>query len=501
MFTQKDIARAYISGDKSYTSSTTVDGMAVGEIMVQKIDGSTLATGGSITTQFRFVTMYVDGPVTSDWITPGTVTYHTRAHGVPAEQISFIGYNGSAGDMDALASTDYIARLYIRDNLSALGNKQMVKFGAYKSNSTTSDEAVALGVKQSLVANFKREKNQLIKIEEVASGTIAALTGASVIYRLTKGSKTVHTYIKTAGITSEFTASTATVTDGTYFSAPSTGSRTFTFDAVALGSGVGRHAVYIGETAYNVADAGTNAENAAAIVVAINAGVQATSAVSATATVTITLNEGVSANVMVVSTDDDSTAYDALAVTNASGDTVNVVNKIDGTTASAATFTLEDAWVGETCYTYEGSALTKNCGILATSGSYGIKLSGLSNKFVAGTFKYMKTRFDVMLDGFETAEVTNSVLATEGVGSASEVQELEWFLSGNNTDGLILGTPPTPRVTYTDPLLTYQYTTVDFSDNSKKGIQGTPESGKQIIIAFENGCSQAATINTMLGTI
>jgi hypothetical protein len=113
----------------------------------------------------------------------------------------------------------------------------------------------------------------------------------------------------------------------------------------------------------------------------------------------------------------------------------------------------------------------------------------------------MKTRFTVTLDGFETATVTNSVLASEGVGTSSEVTELEWFLSGNNTDGLILGTPPTPRVTHVDSLLTYQYTTIDFVDKSKDGIQGTPASKKQIIIAFENGCAQASTINTMLGTI
>ena len=500
MFTQNDIARVYVSGNESYTSASTIAGMSVGEIMVQKIDGTKLASGGNITTIFRLVTMYSDGALTSDWIDPTGLTYHTASYDAPEEQLSFIGYNGTTGDMDALASTDYVARLYIQDNLKEFGNKQMVKFGAYKSASTTTDDVVALGVKQSLIANFKRENPKLIKIEEVASGTIAVLTGSSTIYKLTKGSKVVSTYIKTAGITSEFTASTATVTDGTYFSAPSTGSRTFTFTALILGGGAGRHVVYIGETAYNVADAGSAADNAAAIVVAINAGTQAT-AVAATAVVTITLNEGVSANVMVVSTDDDSTAYDALAVTNASGDTVNVVYKIDGTTAAAATFDLEDAWQGETCYAYEGTVLTKNCGILTAGGSYGIKLSGLPNKFVAGSFKYMKTRFTVTLDGFETATVTNSVLASEGVGTSSEVTELEWFLSGNNTDGLILGTPPTPRVTHVDSLLTYQYTTIDFVDKSKDGIQGTPASKKQIIIAFENGCAQASTINTMLGTI
>jgi len=73
MYSQKDIARVYIGGDKSYTSASTVAGMATGEIMVQKIDGTKLASGGSITTDFRLVTMYSDGPVYSDWIKPKIV--------------------------------------------------------------------------------------------------------------------------------------------------------------------------------------------------------------------------------------------------------------------------------------------------------------------------------------------------------------------------------------------------------------------------------------------
>ena len=306
MYTQKDIARIYIGGDKSYTSATLVASMDVGEIAIQTIAGAILTSGSDITTPFRVVTMYTEGLSFSDWVQPASLGYHTKAYSAAQEQISYLGYNGTTGDMDALASTDYIIRLLIKDNLKEFGDKQMYKYGAYKSNSTTSQKDIAFGLIASLVANFKRDPG-VIKCETVSNGAKTYLTG-----------------------TSDITVSNSSVS----------------WTAATTPSWVVGDLVSIRGITYEIAT-------------------------------------------------------------------------IASTTAG--TFNYAYQGVSETIdVSVESTAVAE----LATVTKYGIKFTGIANKYTAGTFKYMKTRFEVLPDNFDTAEVTNAQLALEGIGVYEEVEEL-----------------------------------------------------------------------------
>jgi len=346
-------------------------------------------------------------------------------------------------------------------------------------------------------------------------------TGTSTLVKVTKGSKTVSVYIKAADGTSDFTASTASVAAATTtlaYAFPSTDGKTFTFDAVALGSGAGHTLVVIGETKYLVADAGTDAQNATAIAAAINAGTQATASVS-TATVTITYKAGTIGNLppMVLKSDDDST-WTLVAVTIASGDSKQVVYRTDAATTTAATFTLDEPWQGETGYVYEGTtAVTAGVATL-TTGLWGLKFSGLALPFDAIVGKYEIVRFNVkpklgnqMINpitgtgytyalGFDSSVLAYDVQAAkEGTGMYQQVAEEELLASWQNRPMVVQTWPPTKYSTEASASKEYSITALRIKKTNNAGTVGHPNSYITINIAVDK--SLTTNDNAVLATV
>ena len=111
-----------------------------------------------------------------------------------ADQITHIGYDGASATaaIDPINSNDYIVRVIKYDNQSVFANKEMLKFGAYTSDATATQQEVCEGLTTSLVANFKREAEKAIKFEIVNSATTVAFTGAGITTLTTvNGSKVV----------------------------------------------------------------------------------------------------------------------------------------------------------------------------------------------------------------------------------------------------------------------------------------------------------------------
>jgi hypothetical protein len=201
----------------------------------------------------------------------------------------------------------YIVGLWLNHTKGAYDQKGEVKhISAYATDTTQA--TIAKQLMESHIKNFSplREKYPSILCDRVALTTsVAAITDNATIYKLTKGLKTVYTYTKAAAGDATLAASQVDVTLGNNVNIPTYNGRSFSFTASALGTGAGRHVIYIGTTTYSVADAGTDAQNATAIAAAINAGTQA-SASANSATVTITYHENtVALPPMVLSSADD----------------------------------------------------------------------------------------------------------------------------------------------------------------------------------------------------
>jgi hypothetical protein len=373
----------------------------------------------------------------------------------PSRQlVQYVGYNGSnTENMPTSNNTSYYLKLEKEDNDEMNRNGFWPAITAqYKTDASASALKTAQGLLKNLLTNLSKEPgNGYIKVERVANGTVAALTGTSTIAKVTKGSKVVEVFVKASADNDTLTASTASVGANDVINIPTSEGKTFTFTADALGSTAGRHVIYIGETSYVVADAGTNAQNADAIAAAINAGTQATATV-ATALVTIRYNECFKAlPPVVLSQATNGGAYSPIVVTiTSANDAVPSKYVVPVATTTAATFELDVPYQGETGYIYEGTAAATNIGVGASVTLWGIKFTGIRNTFdVASQRDYYVNNFNVTLHtGMEKAAVTTTAIGGYvGLGNYETVMFEEYFSSGNRGTGRdIINTPPGERL-------------------------------------------------------
>ena len=265
--------------------------------------------------------------------------------------------------------------------------------------------------------------------------------------------------------------------------------------ASVLGTGIGSHVIWIGETMYAVPDAGDDSANATAIAAAINAGTQAQASASTT-TVTITYKDyAMYGTPMVMSTaTDTSCTWANIAVTTTVGDAIPVKYLITNTTSSTATFLLDIPWQGETQYFMDGTTDTSNSGIatLASSaGVWGIKLTGKPKQYIPQVMRgFEKVRFTVSLgDAFlTTCPVTYSIAAVEGKGTSYQIQELERFSQMNQGNRYTSYNPPTQYIANAVAYgLNFNTFSISFKSEAKHGIVNNSQFPQEILIAGVEG--------------
>lgn len=444
MITEKNVTYLYVANVTTGLAdgaSIDLETLPAGSVVVANVStGLPLAEESAISTTgvYEIINKLSDGTITrsprfrgSDIVSKGYAAYTP-----PVEQVSYLGYDGTAigGLGTIVAGTSYIIGIWLNHTKGMYDLKGEVKHISALAKTTAQADLVK-SLMESHLKNFSpiREQYPSILCDRIALTTsVAAITGTATIYKLTKGVKTVSAYVKAAGATSNLTASTASVTAGDVISIPSYSGRSFTFDAAVLGATAGRHIVYIGSTSYNVADAGDAAANAAAIAAAINAGTQATASAS-TATVTITYHASTVALPPVVLSSADDTTFTSIAVTIASGDAVPVKYKAAATTSAAATFELDEPWQGETGYVYEGTTEATNIGIATlTSDTWGLKFMGVAQPFNPITDSPAQVNFDVLTDSFgDYGNEYKAVKPSAGNGTYAQVAELETYAQFN----------------------------------------------------------------------
>lgn len=396
-------------------------------------------------------------------LTSGSYTLSGLTYSAPSEQITYVGYNGSSGAIDGdETSTAYEIAVRFKNNDEANRSQQNYLYGSFKTGATASHKATTTGLTKSLIKQFNETPTNMIKVERVVSGTVADWTGTGTIVKFTKGSKIVRFYVAGDGV---MTASTGTVADAAVISVPSEQSKSFTFTALTTVD----HDIYIGETLYDVAGAGSAAAEATAIAAAINAGTQAYATVS-TAAVTVTPRPGVVFPAPVVITDAGGTPAAAAVIENAVGDRQPSMYVVDGSVSDAASFVLDVAYQGETCYVVGGTytqGTNSNGGVIASPGNYGIRLVGLPNPYDVMKWRnYHKNRFVVALsDEFNETPKTTNTHASEGIGAIEEVKQAEFETWGNEGQGLA-GTPPEIRNSITIPTDT-RFSVIDFRQENE----------------------------------
>jgi len=346
----------------------------------------------------------------------GVTKITKQAYVAPIKEVTFIGYNGTNGSLTlpTIVANDYAGIGAIQKEGTTpdqIREQENYSTGALLASTAAYDILRP-------IANQVNNTPVLSKTHTAgitSNGTQADFTGTATALKFTKGSTTVAFMIQDA--TSGWVASTGTVAAADVIGVSHANMKSVTFTADIAGTGAGRHVITIGGTIYNVADAGSAAQNATAIAAAINAGTQATATVS-TADVTIVLNSSTyGAKILVVQTDDDSSwVVPTLTVNTTTGETVATIYKASAAVSAAASFELDVAYVGETGYYLGGTSKTLEAGIVTSITEYGLKMTADT---AGASYDYAKQGV------LENATVTSSVSSSKGLGSGVEMVKIE----------------------------------------------------------------------------
>jgi hypothetical protein len=194
MFTTTNAKHVLVAGNVGRTASASTDPnsanyLADGEVVIVSSAGTVLSKTAALAEDtVRIAQRSGDQIFYSPMITGKNVSsYKGSAYSSDLEQISYLGWNGTSGAIDEITSNDYLVRIVRQDTQATYLNKEMLKFGAYRSLASTSEEAIAKGLTESLIANFSREPEQEIKFERVCSGT-QATDGTATSITVTNGS-------------------------------------------------------------------------------------------------------------------------------------------------------------------------------------------------------------------------------------------------------------------------------------------------------------------------
>lgn len=341
-----------------------------------------------------------------------------QVYSAPVKQVSYIGWNGTTGAMTlpTIAANDDATLIAIQKEATTsdqIREQENYSVGGLAASET--EYNILAGIVNSVNNQPTLSKTHTAGI--TTNGTQADFTGTGTALKFTKGSTTVLFMIQDG--TDGWVASTGTVAAADIIGVAHANMKSVSFAAAAAGSSAGRHVITIAGTIYNVADAGTDALNATAIAAAINAGTQATAAVTSSTTVTITLVPSLySAKILAqYTTDDSSFSTPALTVITTTGETQGTIYKAAAAVSAAASFELDRAYVGETGYWLGLTSVVLGAGIITTNTLYGIKM--VVDAVDGSAYSYAKQGV------IQYATITYSVNPTKGFGTGTAVSKIE----------------------------------------------------------------------------
>jgi hypothetical protein len=85
-------------------------------------------------------------------------------------QITYVGYNGVSGSLDAANSTYYSLRLVLDHTFGMLNNSPLMLTVPYKSDSSATQSEIASGLAVAATATLKRQAFKPLKVERINSG-------------------------------------------------------------------------------------------------------------------------------------------------------------------------------------------------------------------------------------------------------------------------------------------------------------------------------------------
>ena len=438
--------------------------------------------------RFKIVARVGNKLIQSDLVHSGTVRkYYVTGQSAEVRQVDYVGYNGTggSGSLGALTSTLHTIRLYVRDTTIAGFMQQKVKEGFYKSGSSTSQEAIALGLVKSLIKNYSREPEQDLAFNRVCSATQVALGTSVNTVTLTKGSK----YFTASDIDDATGAGTA-LAAGDYLCIPRGDQR----EVDVTGTSGTATVSILGLSLTATFD--TNLATTAANFVTAHADTLAAVGVTVT---------NPSAALLLFTTRDGS-AIPAFSIANATGDLAGTLKELcDASTPVYCISALDTTNnIGTLDIEYQGESIVyddlelmqlEDASIAAAS--FGIKIEALDRDFVVGKFASLPMTFKTTID-FGTSsstEVTESTAASAGQGTWQQLQQLEKELQADEYvfRSFVEGAPVDRS--QVEKYKLYDIMAVEYDGEIQSGQGVTIKSPKTLLVAFEGATNLSASDN------
>jgi hypothetical protein len=182
MINQSNVTHIVIGKDDDIiTAAETRDDLIAGQIGVFLV-GSTIGKVDALVAGDRFRIAYKrnDGAVVESPVIEYSNILNKNAEGTPAaatNQVRALGFNGTTGSIDDTNSEDYVVHYVWYDNTKSLAMGKPVKFLAYRSDASTSQVEIAVGLAQNAVVNNSKEVYPIIKPRVLINDAGAVITG------------------------------------------------------------------------------------------------------------------------------------------------------------------------------------------------------------------------------------------------------------------------------------------------------------------------------------
>lgn len=189
------------TGSVQITEPTAASYIKAGEVVATSTDG-TILTATSAATATEIVLVQGQGAglplIKSAVIKKANVTkVAASAYVAPTEQVSYFGYNGTGGNIDAINSNEYVLRVTLQEDTKTFGDKMNTVISDFISDSSTSSSEVAFGLTSNILRSVANWADVPFKAEVITAG--GSLTSSTQAVSVVNGSKTI-TYAGTPAV-------------------------------------------------------------------------------------------------------------------------------------------------------------------------------------------------------------------------------------------------------------------------------------------------------------
>ena len=185
------------------TEPSAASYIKAGEVVVTSTNG-TILTATTAATATEMVIVQGQGPglplIKSPVIKKANISKaYSSAFVKPEEQVSYFGYNGSAGNVEAINSNEYVLRVTFQEDTKTFGDKMNTIIANYISDSSASSSEVALNLAANLNRSAAIYADVPLKAEVITAGGTPTTSAQAV--SVVNGSKTITYAAAPTGVT------------------------------------------------------------------------------------------------------------------------------------------------------------------------------------------------------------------------------------------------------------------------------------------------------------